>query len=362
MSTSQQDIRTLLTSGKVLLAPMAGITDAPFRAICKRMGAALTYTEMVSAKGLHYNPDTRISRELLTLAPEETPCAVQIYGADAAMMAAQAARIVGQLGDKVALIDINMGCPMQKVVSRGEGCALMRTPEAAAAIVREVAASCGIPVTVKFRKGWDEGNVNTVEFAQAMEDAGASAVAVHGRTRSQFYREKADWDAIASVKDAVTIPVIGSGDIFSASDVLAMLKTTGVDAVMIARGAQGNPWIFRQARTLIETGEECGLPTAGERLDMACEHAAALIAFGGELAFIKMRKHVAWYLTGLPGAKSIRDRANELSRYGDLCELLSEYREQLEAAATFLGSRCAFYNPGQPLPEIFRGSHQPSLF
>jgi len=330
MSTSTTDIRALLASGNVVLGPMAGVTEAPFRGICKRMGAGLTYTEMVGVKGLHYNPDARVSKALLTLSDEETPCGVQIYGSDAEMMAVQARGIVERHEADVALIDINMGCPVSKVVARGEGSALMRTPALAAAIVERVAATCGVPVTVKFRKGWDRTEVNAVEFARAMEDAGASALAVHGRTRDQFYRGRADWDVIASVKAAVTIPVIGSGDIFSASDAKAMLEHTGVDAVMVARGAQGNPWIFQQCRALIDSGEELAPPTDLERVDMAREHAAALVAFGGERAFARMRKHVAWYMKGMPGATFVRERANDVRSYRELVELLAEYREYLE--------------------------------
>lgn len=330
MRTAPIDIRTLLVSGNVVLGPMAGITEAPFRGICKRMGAGLTYTEMVGVNGLHHSPGARISKALLTLSPEETPCAVQIFGSDPGMMAEQALGIVERQGADVALIDINMGCPVTKVVTKGEGSALMRTPALAAAIVRRVAAVCEVPVTVKFRKGWDGTDVNAVEFARAMEAAGASAVAVHGRTRDQFYRGGADWDVIAAVKEAVAVPVIGSGDVFSASDAKAMLEHTGVDAVMVARGAQGNPWIFRQARTLIDTGVEIAPPTAFERVDMAREHASALVAFGGERAFIRMRKHVGWYITGMPGATFIRERANGVGSYLELDELLLEYRAYLE--------------------------------
>jgi tRNA-dihydrouridine synthase B len=323
-------LRDLLISGNVVLGPMAGITEAPFRGICRRMGAGLTYTEMVSATGLHYNPDAAISKALLTFSAEETPCAVQIFGADAGVMAEQARRIVERHGADVALIDINMGCPVTKVVAKGEGSALMRTPELAASIVARVAAACGVPVTVKFRKGWDDADVNTVEFARAMEAAGASAVTVHGRTREQFYRGSADWDTIAAVKDAVTIPVIGSGDVFTAEDAKAMLERTGVDAVMIARGAQGNPWIFRQARALIDTGERIAPPTDFERIDMAREHNAALLAFGGEHVFARMRKHVSWYVTGMPGATFVRERANEAGSFREIDELLAEYRAYLE--------------------------------
>jgi tRNA-dihydrouridine synthase B len=294
------------------------------------MGAGLTYTEMVSAKGLHHNPDGAVSRALLTLDPKETPCAVQLFGADPAMMAEQARRIVERHGADVALVDINMGCPVAKVVAKGEGSALMRTPALAAEIVERVVAVARVPVTVKFRKGWDGGNVSAVEFARRMEAAGAAAVTVHGRTRDQFYRGPADWDIIAAVKEAVTIPVIGSGNVFSAADARAMLQRCGVDAVMVARGAQGNPWIFRQARCLIDTGVETAPPTAFERIDMAREHAAALVGFAGERAFARMRKHVAWYITGMPGATFLRKRVFEVGSYRELDDLLAEYRDHLE--------------------------------
>jgi nifR3 family TIM-barrel protein len=330
MRTHPIDIRALLSAGNVVLGPMAGITEAPFRAICKRMGAGLTFTEMVSAKGLHYNPDGEVSKALLTFAPEETPCAVQIFGADPEIMAAQARGIVERYGDDVACIDINMGCPVTKVVSKGEGSALMRTPGLAAEVVRSVAEACGVPVTVKFRKGWSDDEINAVEFAMAMEEAGASAITVHGRTRDQFYRGNADWDVIAAVKAAVSVPVIGSGDVFSAADAKAMFERCGVDAVMVARGAQGNPWIFREARALLDRDEVIEPPTAFERIDMAREHLAALVDFGGEQAFTRMRKHVGWYIVGMPGATTVRRRANEVGSYRELDELLVGYRDCLD--------------------------------
>ncbi|MDA3936993.1 MAG: tRNA dihydrouridine synthase DusB [Actinomycetota bacterium] len=325
MNRHADTVRAILAAGNVVLGPMAGITEAPFRAICKRMGASLTYTEMISTKGLHYNPDSRITKKLLTLSPLETPCAIQIFGNEPRVMADQAAGLVERHGDDVALIDINMGCPVTKVTSKGEGSALMRTPDLAAQIVSQMVDACSIPVTVKIRSGWNADEINAVDFARAMEVAGAAAIAVHGRTRAQFYRGKADWDVIAAVKAAVSVPVIGSGDVFSASDAVAMLERTGVDAVMIARGAQGNPWIFRQARALIDRGEEIAPPTSAERIAMVREHAAALIEFGGERAFIRMRKHVAWYMTGMPGATHLRVRANKTSSYAELDELLAEY-------------------------------------
>jgi nifR3 family TIM-barrel protein len=323
-------MRALLAAGNVVLGPMAGITEAPFRAICKRMGAGLTFTEMVSAKGLHYNPDGEVSRALLTFVPEETPCAVQIFGADPEIMAEQARGIVERHRPDVACVDINMGCPVAKVVAKGEGSALMRTPELAVEIVRQVAGACGVPVTVKMRRGWSADDADAVEFAQAMEEAGASAITVHGRTRDQFYRGKADWGAIAAVKAAVSVPVIGSGDVFCAADVVAMFERCGVDAVMVARGAQGNPWIFREARALLDRGETIAPPTAFERVDTAREHAAALVAFGGEHAFTRMRKHVSWYVKGMPGATHVRRLANAAASYRELDDLLVEYRARLE--------------------------------
>ena len=309
---------------------MAGVTEAPFRGICKRMGAALTYTEMISAKGLHYNPDARVSRAMLTFDPAETPCAVQLFGSEPSLMADRAAWVVAEYGADVACIDVNMGCPVTKVVSNGEGSALMRTPDLAAAIVRAMAEAVSVPITVKFRKGWDDASINAPEFARAMEAAGASAVCVHGRTRQQFYRGTADWDVIAEVKGAVTVPVIGSGDVFSAADARAMLSRTGCDAVMVARGAQGNPWIFREARALIDRGEVLPPPSALERIDMAREHARTLVAFGGEHAVTRMRKHVGWYITGMPAASRVRERVNHITSSAELDALLAEYAAYLE--------------------------------
>ncbi len=329
MTTTHPTIHELLPPRAVVLGPMAGITEAPFRAICKRMGAALTYTEMVSAKGLHFNPDSRISQRLLTLSAEETPAVVQLFGAEPELMAEQAQRLVAERGPDIAAIDINMGCPVSKVVGKGEGSALMRTPEIAARIVEAVSSALDIPVTVKFRKGWSEPEVNAVEFAQAMESAGAAALAIHGRTRSQFYRGKADWDIVAAVKESVGVPVIGSGDALSADDVVAMFEHTGVDAVMVARGAQGNPWIFSQARALLDTGVALAAPTVFERIDMAREHAAGLFDFAGEFGVVRMRKHVGWYMVGVPGATHMRQRVNQVESYRELDELLLEYRDYL---------------------------------
>ena len=329
MNASAPDIRQILPPRSVVLAPMAGIAEAPFRAICKRMGATLTYTEMVSAKALKFSPESRQTRLLLTLAPEETPCGVQLFGADPELMAEQAAALVGRLGSDVALVDVNMGCPVAKVVARGEGSALMRTPELAAEVVRQMVAALSVPVTVKVRKGWDLPSANAVEFALAMQDAGAAAITVHGRTRSQGYHGRADWGAIGAVKSALSVPVIGSGDVESTEAVMRMFHETGVDGVAVARGAQGNPWIFRECRALLDDGTPTTPPTALERVDMAAEHTEALIAFGGEQAHRRMRKHVGWYVKGLPGATHVRQLVNRTQSSADMLRLLAEYRAYL---------------------------------
>jgi tRNA-dihydrouridine synthase B len=319
-------VAEILARGNVLLAPMAGVNEAPFRAICKRMGAGLTCTEMIGAKSLHYDPNGRRVRSILTLAPEETPCAVQLYGADPDMLAEQGRRLVEEYGDLIALIDINMGCPVSRVVARGEGCALMRTPELAARIVRRAVEVVGIPITVKIRKGWDARDAGGAEFSRRMEAAGASAVTVHGRTRGQFYSGSADWGIIREVKDALGIPVIGSGDVFSAADAKALLDRTGADAVTIARGARGNPWIFREARALIDRGEVLAPPTDFERLGLARSHARALVEFGGPYAVVRMRKHVAWYTNGMRDATTVRAKANSCLTLEELDGVLAEYQ------------------------------------
>jgi tRNA-dihydrouridine synthase B len=326
-----ETVSAIFARNPVLLAPMAGVTEAPFRGICKRFGAGLTYTEMVSVKALHFTPDGRRTRELLRFDPDETPCAVQVYGAEPALMAEQVAMLLERYRDEISVVDINMGCPVTKVVTKGEGSALMRDPALAAAVVSAVVAASSVPVTVKIRSGWDAGEVNAAEFARAMEAAGACAVGVHGRTRGQFYRGRADWGVIGAVKQAVSIPVAGSGDLFSAADVVAMLEQTGADAAMVARGAQGNPWIFREATALLEGGEPLAPPTPLERVDLAREHAARLVAFAGDHAFVRMRKHVAWYIAEMPGATHVRSKVNHCRSYAELDGLLAEYRAYLES-------------------------------
>lgn len=329
-----QTVLGILTSNNAVLAPMAGVTDAPFRAICKHLGAGLTYTEMVSAIGLHYSFKSRKAREILTFAPEEVPCAVQLYGGDPAVIAQQAANIMEHFGENIALLDINMGCPVHKVVRRGEGSGLMLDPERASDIVARTIAAVDVPVTVKFRAGWDDDSRNAPEFAAAMEQAGAAAVAVHGRTREQFYRGDADWDVIAQVKQAVSVPVLGSGDVFTAQDAADMLAHTGVDAVMVARGAQHNPWIFGEIRSLLDTGVLPEPATWDQRLDLTEQHARALVeAYGERSAMARMRKHVIWYTSGMPDATTVRGKVNSIATLAELDALISGYRAFLREAA-----------------------------
>lgn len=324
----RHSLSDVIPSGAILLAPMAGITDAPFRGICREHGADLTYTEMISAAGLHHGGSSTHSRELLLRADNERPCAAQIFGSDPDLLAS-AARIVSEdFGNDLALIDINMGCPVPKVVNKGEGSALMRDPALAAQLVRAVVAAVDVPVTVKYRSGWDSSSVNAVEFGIALQDAGAAGVAVHGRTRGQFYRGHADWSIISDVKKALDIPVYGSGDIFEPGDVVDMFEKTGVDAVMIARGAQGNPWIFSRSKALCAGLPDPGEPTPRMRLDTALRHAYALReVIGDHHAALRMRKHVMWYTHGLSGATHFRERVNASMDFAELIALLDEYRE-----------------------------------
>lgn len=327
----------------VCLAPLAGVSDYAFRSIARRFGAEYTVSEMVSAKALCYEQSCRRepTRNRIRTAPladvhrEELPMAVQLFGAEPRFLA-DAARLLasgdylGAGGDaRPTAIDINMGCPMAKIVGNGEGSALLRDPERAAEIVRAVSSAVSLPVTVKMRIGWDAEHINAVDFAKRMEDAGAALLCVHGRTRAQLYAPAADWDAIARVKAAVSIPVLGNGDVFCAADALRMLRETGADGVMIARGAQGNPWIFAETVAALE-GRPFAPPSVRERLDLALEHAALLVRLKGErIGIAEARKHLAWYTHGLRGSASVRGRlmtVNNLDEVGALFENL-ENRE-----------------------------------
>ena len=283
---------------RLLLAPMAGVSDEAFRALCREQGADLAFTEMVSAKGLSYANEK--TRHLLALAPGEDQVAVQLFGHEPDTMAAQAVWIEQEMGELLAYLDVNMGCPARKIVSKGEGSALMREPELAASIVRAIRAAVAHPVTVKFRRGWAMGAETAPDFARRMEDAGACAVAVHGRFAEQLYRGSADWDVVARVKEAVDVPVIGNGDVRSGADAVALTARTGCDAVMIARGAEGNPWVFAQAKAALAGVPEPPAPDARERIAMARRHARLLARREGK-NIVRMRKHAMWYLAGQIG-------------------------------------------------------------
>ena len=306
---------------RLLLAPMAGVSDEAFRTLCREQGADLTYTEMVSAKGLSYANEK--TRHLLDLAPGEDRVAVQLFGHEPDTMAAQAAWIEEEMGEALAYLDINMGCPARKIVSKGDGSALMKDPILAAAIVRAVAAAVEHPVTVKFRLGWATGEETAPEFARLMEDAGAAAVAVHGRFAEQLYRGSADWGAVARVKEAVGVPVVGNGDVRTGGDAVAMVARTGCDAVMIARGAEGNPWVFAQAKAALAGEPEPSAPGAGERVAMARRHARLLSEREGK-NIVRMRKHAMWYMAGLPGASAARSKINACVSVEDFDRVFDE--------------------------------------
>lgn len=296
------------------LAPMASVADKAYRLMCKRFGAAYLVSEMISAKGLCYGD--RNTGVLCETEPEEHPMALQLFGEDA-LHVGKAAYLLNRYEPDI--IDINMGCPVPKIVSNGSGSALMKTPKLAADIVRETVRNANCPVTVKIRAGWDAEHINAVEVAKAVEQAGAAAITVHGRTRTQFYSGKADWDIIRQVKEAVSCPVIGNGDVSSAEDCRAMYEQTGCDLVMIGRGSYGRPWIFEQVKRYLETGELLPEPEVSERMRIMLEHAGLLCRYKGERQGIKeMRHNFAWYIKGLHGAAKLRGASGELNTLDDM--------------------------------------------
>ena len=304
---------------RYILGPMAGVTDLPFRLLCREQGAGLLCMEMVSAKAIYYN--NRNTESLLEIHPDEQPVSLQLFGSEPAIMSEMAKRIEER---PFAILDINMGCPVPKVVKNGEGSALMKNPKLVYEIVSAIVKAISKPVTVKIRKGFDDDHVNAVEIAKIIEEAGAAAVAVHGRTREQYYSGKADWDIIRQVKEAVSIPVIGNGDVTSPQKADELVKQTGCDGIMIARGAQGNPWIFSEMIHWEETGELPPRPDKDEVREMMLRHARLQLEYKGEFSGIReMRKHVAWYTKGLKGAARLREKVNAVESLEELENLLT---------------------------------------
>ena len=298
----------------MILAPMAGVTDLPFRLLCRRMGAGLVCMEMVSAKAIFYN--NKNTEELLEIHPEEVPASLQLFGSDPEILADMAKRIEER---PFSILDFNMGCPVPKVVNNGEGSALMKEPKLVEEILSALVKAVDKPVTVKIRKGFDEANCNAVEIARIAESCGVAAIAVHGRTREQYYSGRADWDIIRQVKQAVKIPVIGNGDVDSPERAGAMLDSTGCDGVMIGRAAQGNPWIFRDTVSFLETGTVPPPPDGQEKKRMILEHADFQLQIKGEYTAVReMRKHLAWYTTGMPHSARFRQTINSIESFAEL--------------------------------------------
>ena len=307
---------------KLILAPMAGVTDLPFRLLCKEPGCDVLYTEMVSAKAILYK--NRNTEPLMEYQEQEHPIGLQLFGSDPQIMADMAAKVQERGYD---FIDINMGCPVPKIVNNNEGSALMKQPKLVGEIVSAMVKAVDVPITVKIRKGFDEEHVNAVEIAKVIEESGAAAVAIHGRLRSEYYSGHADWDIIRQVKEAVSIPVIGNGDLNTPQEVLRMKKETGCDAFMIGRGAKGNPFIFSQMKTYFEKGYIPERPTLPETVETMLRHARMMVEYKGEYTGIhEMRKHVAWYTTGYPNSSKLRDEVNHVESYEELEALLYSWQ------------------------------------
>lgn len=315
------NIAGVILDNPVILAPMAGVCNPPFRILAKQLGAGMVCAEMVSDKALIHG--SAKSQRMLTILPDEHPVSLQLMGYDKDSME-KAAVMVGETN--ADLIDINMGCPVLKIYKNGSGAALARDPKYAAEIVRAVVEHVDKPVTVKFRKGWDDDHVNAVEVALAVQEAGAKAVAVHGRTANQMYSGRADWDIIRRVKEAVRIPVIGNGDVEAPEDAKRLMEETGCDAVMVARAALGNPWIFREIAHFLETGETLAAPSIEERMDVTLRHMHLLVEHKGEDIGVKeMRKHAAWYIKGLPGSAEMRTVINQQITVAGMEQALRAY-------------------------------------
>ena len=305
---------------RYILAPMAGVSDLPFRLLCKEQGAGLVCMEMISAKAIYYN--NKNTDLLMEIHPDEGPVSLQLFGSDPVIMGEMAKRIEDR---PFAILDVNMGCPVPKVVNNHEGSALMKNPKLVGEIVTALVKAIDKPVTIKIRKGFNEENVNAVEIAKIAESCGAAAVAVHGRTREQYYSGKADWDIIARVKDAVSIPVIGNGDVVDEESAAKMLAYTGCDGIMVGRAAQGNPFIFRQLSHFLETGEKCAKPTTQEIKDAIMKHATLSIQYKGEYTAVReMRKHISWYSAGYPNSSKLRAKMNEMETMEDILAIMEK--------------------------------------
>lgn len=315
-------------NNNIVLAPMAGVSDLPFRVLCSEFGAGMVCMEMISAKGIMYN--NKNTEELLQIHPDESVVSLQLFGSDPQILATQAARIEDRPYD---VLDINMGCPVPKVVNNGEGSALMKQPKLVGEIVEAVVKNTHKPVTVKIRKGFEADEVTAPEIAYIAQESGAAAVTVHGRTREQYYSGKADWDVIAAVKQRLSIPVIGNGDVTDGPTAKQLLEYTGCDGVAIGRAAQGNPWIFAQVAHYLEHGTELAKPTGEERFEIVRRHAQLNLQYKGEYTGVReMRKHLAWYSSGLPGGAKMRNRINEMENMEDILKIAGEL---------FLGGRMA---------------------
>ena len=311
-------IGSVTLDNNLILAPMAGVTDLPFRLLCKEQGAGLICTEMISAKAIHFK--NKNTESLMEIDERERPVSLQLFGSDPDLMADIAAQIDHRNFD---ILDINMGCPVPKVVNNGEGSALMKNPRLVHEIIRKVSGAIKKPVTVKFRKGFTEDCVNAVEIARIAQDAGAAAVAVHGRTREQYYSGKADWDIIRQVKEAVSIPVIGNGDVDSPEKAKQMQQEAGCDGIMIGRAVRGNPWLFSRILHYLKTGEILPKPELKEVKEMMLRHARLQLEYKGEYTGMReMRKHVAWYTAGMPHSTAVRRLVNEVESYEQLEELV----------------------------------------
>lgn len=317
MKLKKLKIGSVELQNNIIAAPMAGVTDLPYRLILKDMGAGLVTTEMVSAKAILYK--NKNNAVILRTEEAERPVAVQLFGADPMIMSAMAEKI----SEPFAIIDVNMGCPVPKIVNNGEGSALMKDPDQAYKVLEMMARVLKKPVTVKFRKGFDDDHINAVEFAKMAESAGVAAITLHARTRKQMYSGKADWDMIRRVKEAVKIPVIGNGDIFEPEDAARMIDETGCDGVALARGIKGNPWLVKRTAALIETGDAGPEPSTEEKKAMILRHTELMIKYKGEhMGILEMRKHLAWYTQGLPGSAKLRGLMNEMSTEEELKRLV----------------------------------------